>query len=149
MGLGAFDYKVKYTHDPLHKYSTKAFEYGINTAVVTTIDNYVRKQRLPRVDFIKLDVEGAELDVIKGASDVITRFKLILAVSVYHKIDHIWTIPQIITDIRKDYKFCLRYYMTSIDETPDIFDEELQKDLYKFTGNTKLFSFGECILFAR
>jgi FkbM family methyltransferase len=37
---------------------------------VTRLDDFVRESRIERVDFIKLDVEGAELSVLKGASDL-------------------------------------------------------------------------------
>jgi FkbM family methyltransferase len=36
--------------------------------VISTLDEYYRQGRLPRVDFIKLDVEGAELSVLRGAA---------------------------------------------------------------------------------
>ncbi len=34
---------------------------------LTTIDAFVRERRLPSIDFLKIDVEGAELDVLRGA----------------------------------------------------------------------------------
>jgi FkbM family methyltransferase len=40
---------------------------------VTSLDDWVRAQNLDRVDFIKLDVEGAELSVVKGASGLLRR----------------------------------------------------------------------------
>ncbi len=38
---------------------------------ITTLDRYVRQQRARRVDLVKVDVEGAELMVLKGATDLI------------------------------------------------------------------------------
>lgn len=48
----------------------------------TTLDAYCAKAGLVRVDFIKCDVEGAELLVLRGAKDTLTRFrpKLLLEV---------------------------------------------------------------------
>lgn len=40
-----------------------------------TIDNYVGNKDLKRLDLIKIDVEGAELMVIKGATETLKRFK--------------------------------------------------------------------------
>lgn len=36
---------------------------------VTTLDQWLSQHRISRVDFIKLDVEGAELDALKGAHE--------------------------------------------------------------------------------
>lgn len=38
----------------------------------TTLDEFVRDQAITKLDLIKIDVEGAELDVIKGAREVLT-----------------------------------------------------------------------------
>jgi len=40
---------------------------------VTTIDDFLRSAAVPRVDFIKLDVEGAELEVLRGANRLLRR----------------------------------------------------------------------------
>ena len=42
---------------------------------LTTIDKIVAELKLPRVDFIKMDIEGAEKPAIKGASNTIQRFR--------------------------------------------------------------------------
>ena len=149
LGLGAFRHTVKYTHDPNKMLITKEKESGTSSADVIDLDHYVREKCLHSVDFIKLDVEGAEIDVIKGAATVIARFKPILAVSVYHKIEHLWEIPKLIKNIRSDYEFCMRHFITSAEDAPILFNEKLLKDLYSVTGSAGFISFGECVLFAR
>jgi FkbM family methyltransferase len=47
----------------------------------TSIDQLVSDERLTRVDFIKMDVEGSELQVLLGARDVLRRFKPLLMVA--------------------------------------------------------------------
>ena len=60
------------------------------------------------VTFIKMDIEGAELDAIENSSDIIKNQSPILAVSVYHQIDHLWRILSLINNIKKDYSFFFR-----------------------------------------
>ena len=59
---------------------------------------------------IKMDIEGAELDVLYGAKETIRRYKPLLAVCVYHKRDDLLTIPQYIKSIVPEYKLFLRAY---------------------------------------
>ncbi|MEM3830129.1 MAG: FkbM family methyltransferase, partial [Conexivisphaerales archaeon] len=47
---------------------------GIEKVKVTTIDKFVQDQKLDRVDFIKMDIEGAELGALKGGQETIKRF---------------------------------------------------------------------------
>lgn len=55
------------------------------TIELTTIDHLVESLKLPRVDFIKFDIEGAELNALHGAKQVLKRWRPRLAVSSYHK----------------------------------------------------------------
>ena len=48
----------------------------------TSIDDFVKKRGLNRLDFIKIDTDGHELDVIIGAVDSITRFRPVIVFEV-------------------------------------------------------------------
>lgn len=74
------------------------------------LDTYVLKKNLPRVDYIKLDIEGAELDMLHGAAKTISRWKPKMAVSAYHKPEDLWTLANYIKSIRPDYEFKFRHY---------------------------------------
>jgi len=52
---------------------------------VTTVDFLAENLRLPRIDFIKMDIEGAELNALRGCRQVLKRWHPRLAVSSYHK----------------------------------------------------------------
>ncbi|WDC85739.1 FkbM family methyltransferase [Caloramator sp. mosi_1] len=58
--------------------------------------------------FIKMDIEGAEVEALLGAQDIIKECAPDLAISVYHKIEHMWEIPLLIKDINPNYKLYLR-----------------------------------------
>jgi len=60
--------------------------------------------------FIKMDIEGAEVDALYGARETILNFRPILAVCVYHQPDHLWEIPLLIASFCDDYHFFLRTY---------------------------------------
>jgi FkbM family methyltransferase len=55
------------------------------TIELTTIDALVGDLKLPRVDFIKIDIEGAEKNALLGAKQTLKRARPRLAVSSYHK----------------------------------------------------------------
>lgn len=80
---------------------------------INTIDNLINE----KVDFIKLDIEGAEQDAIEGAKQTIINHHPILAICIYHKAEDWYKVPQMVLDIREDYKVYIRHYMEGIFET--------------------------------
>lgn len=94
---------------------------GASTAQFVDLDSYVAQKNLPRVDYIKLDIEGAELDMLHGAAQTIKRFKPKMAVSAYHKIEDLWTLALYIKSLRPDYEFEFRHY--KIDGTDYILND--------------------------
>ena len=61
-----------------------------------------------RPTFIKLDIEGFEIDALDGGRETIRRHGPVLAVCVYHLQDHLWKIPLMIRAWRDDYALFLR-----------------------------------------
>ncbi|MBN2815942.1 MAG: FkbM family methyltransferase [Campylobacterales bacterium] len=86
---------------------------GNHTIYVDTIDNIVTQ----KVDYIKLDIEGAEQEAIKGARETIIKYKPILAVCIYHKAEDWYKIPKLVLEIYSGYKVYIRHYMEGIFET--------------------------------
>ena len=148
LGLGAFNHEAAYTHMK-NPGASKLDPNGTDTAQIVTLDSYVLEKDLPRVDFLKLDVEGAELDVLKGAAITIARFKPILALSAYHKWDDFWTLMNFVKSIRPDYEFAMRQFVISKDDGGHLFAEDTESRLNSFGLRTGLKTFGECVLFAR
>ena len=58
--------------------------------------------------FIKMDIEGAEIDTVLGATKTIEKFTPILALSAYHLPDHLWRLPLLVNNINGNYSFFLR-----------------------------------------
>lgn len=58
--------------------------------------------------FIKMDIEGAELSALHGATQTITKLKPKLAICLYHNDSDLWTIPLFIHSIVPEYKFYCR-----------------------------------------
>ncbi len=52
----------------------------------TTVDRRVAEYKLPRVDFIKIDAEGAELEILKGSTQTLSNNNLKLAIAAYHSL---------------------------------------------------------------
>ena len=147
IGLGSYKHDGHYN---LKGHSgNKLVENGSETVPVTTIDAYAREKNLPSVDFIKLDVEGAELDILKGAKTSIARYKPILAISAYHKWDDFWTLMNFIKSIRSDYEFAMRQSYETPEEEPARFDDVQLKYFLSLGLEPALRYWNECVLFAR
>jgi FkbM family methyltransferase len=68
-----------------------------------TVDEMVLQRNLARCDFIKMDVEGGERLVLKGATETIRRFRPCLSMAAYHYPDDAFVLPMIIREICPDY----------------------------------------------
>lgn len=77
------------------------------TVLMRSIDSLLNGDR---ATFIKMDIEGAELEALKGAKQTIMVYKPKLAISLYHKNEDIIEIPLWIHEIMPEYKFYLRHY---------------------------------------
>lgn len=90
-------------------------EMGKEVVSVVSIDEIVDPGE--RVTMIKMDVEGAELESLKGAKKTIQRDKPKLAICVYHKPEDIISIPLYIKEIVPEYKLYMRHHASKEDET--------------------------------
>ncbi len=71
---------------------------------LTTIDEIVRELGLGRVDYIKMDVEGAERAALEGAAGVIRKFRPRLTISLEHRYDDFHAIPEAVRRIHSGYR---------------------------------------------
>jgi FkbM family methyltransferase len=71
---------------------------------LTTIDKLVAELKLERVDFIKMDIEGAEKNALLGASQTLQRFHPRMSISSEHLSDDAQKIPELVSHIRAKYR---------------------------------------------
>lgn len=83
---------------------------------VVTIDNYCTENNISP-DFIKMDIEGAELSALKGGIETIKKFRSQLAISIYHSLEDFINIPQYLNENLEDYHFALGHYSPWLCET--------------------------------
>lgn len=120
---------------------------GALTAKFIDLDTYVARNNLPRVDYIKLDIEGTELEMLRGAAKTITRCKPKMAISAYHKWEDLWTLALYVKSLRPDYEFEFRHYR--IDCTDYLIDDD-ERAILKYFGLSYLVpTFCEMVLYCK
>lgn len=82
-----------------------------------SIDDFVEAYKLPTVDFIKMDIEGAELDALKGAINTIKKFRPKLAIAIYHSMHDFVQIPKWILNLDLGYELHLGHFTIHAEET--------------------------------
>ncbi|GAA4867894.1 hypothetical protein GCM10023310_54440 [Paenibacillus vulneris] len=90
---------------------------GAVTAETITIDDWAERYNIEKLDFIKMDIEGAEVRALNGAKRTIQRFKPKLAICLYHNDADFVTIPSLIDSFGVDYEFYLGHHTAAFPET--------------------------------
>lgn len=68
-----------------------------------TLDYFVEKNKIDRVDFIKVDVEGAERLLLKGAEGVLKEYSPKLSICTYHLPDDPVVLRELVLDANPKY----------------------------------------------
>lgn len=125
--ISKYSSKIKLENKGLYKQTGKVYFSSINDQGsciseartedfinVVSIDDYAANNK---ITFIKMDIEGAEIDAINGAVKTLKIEKPKLSVCLYHKINDLWEIPLLIKSIQPDYKIYLRQYAYTLFDT--------------------------------
>jgi len=83
-------------------------EHGTEPVSAYAIDTVVSEGLLPKVGFIKMDLEGAEVDALHGSVTTLATFKPRLAIAVYHELDNAKLARQVVLASRGDYVVMFR-----------------------------------------
>jgi FkbM family methyltransferase len=81
---------------------------------VTSIDEMLGENR---VSYIKMNIEGAEQEALKGAARAIRRCRPKLAISAYHRAADLWQIPALVRAIEPHYRLYFRQHDGGVIET--------------------------------
>lgn len=105
--LGGVSYEAKELHFTAGNNSGRFMENG-KICVKTFVIDHVPDCR--KATMIKMDIEGAELDALHGAENIIVNNKPLLAICIYHRKKDLLTIPEYIKSLVPEYRLFLRAY---------------------------------------
>ena len=99
---------LRFSGDDAGAYIAGNGENGEEVPAIT-LDEFCRSNNLPKVDFIKMDVEGAEHIALEGATRIIKQHRPKMAISTYHRAFDVISLPARILSIAP-YTFKLRHF---------------------------------------
>ncbi|MBC7851742.1 MAG: FkbM family methyltransferase [Chitinophagaceae bacterium] len=102
---------------PASKISLTPFDGQTGSTTTISIDDYVIDNNIDKVDFIKMDIEGAEMSALRGAIKTIKKFRPKLAIAIYHSMDDMADIPNWILDLDLGYDIFLDHFTIHAEET--------------------------------
>lgn len=76
----------------------------------TTLDKFVKEYNISKLDFIKVDIEGMERNLLAGAKETIKKFKPKIAICIYHLPDDPEVLGRIIKEFVPEYKIVKTQY---------------------------------------
>jgi len=93
--------------DSMSSMASHVQEAGETVIEADTIDNLLSGNR---ASLIKMDIEGAELEALKGARRTISQYKPKLAICAYHRASDLIRLPQYIKSLVPEYKLFFRIH---------------------------------------
>lgn len=113
-----------FSNGPGSKISMNEFIGYTGKTKTVAIDDYSNMSGLKKIDFIKMDIEGAEIKALYGAKETIKKFKPKLAIALYHSTTDFDIIPRFINELNLGYKFYLSHSTIYGEETMLFADPE-------------------------
>jgi len=90
--------------------ASRAAKEGKELVKLVKFDDYIPEEDRRQVTYIKLDIEGAEMEALIGMKETIAKYKPKLAVCLYHKPADLWELPLFIHQLNPDYKLYIRQH---------------------------------------
>lgn len=110
-GVAGDNRMIKYTE---RDEGSNLADGGETEGEIVTLDSILLDKE---IDFIKMDIEGAELEALEGAHQIIKEKVPKLAICIYHKPQDLWEIPLKIKELQPDYKIYIRHHTDLLNET--------------------------------
>lgn len=82
---------------------------------VIKLDTFLNEEQ--KVTYIKMDIEGSEVEALFGMVETIKKWKPKLAICIYHKPEHFWQIPLFIKNLVPEYKIYIRHHSQTTPQT--------------------------------
>lgn len=112
-GLGKCHQEMHFIVNETNSEGGRVAEEGGETIIIESIDECIKD----KVSFIKLDVEGFEMDTLHGAEKTIKSYKPTLTICLYHKAEDLYEIPSFIHSLVPEYKLYVRHHTKGVAET--------------------------------
>jgi FkbM family methyltransferase len=93
-------------------YSSKLDSNGDTLVDCIKFDDYLSESERNDISYIKLDIEGMELNALEGMKSTIQQFKPKLAIAIYHFTNHLWKVPLFVHQLNPTYKLYIRQHDT-------------------------------------
>ena len=90
---------------------------NIQNVDAVSIDEFVDEKKIQKVDFIKMDIEGSEMEALNGAIKTLSAHRPQLAISIYHGKKHLYEIPLFLDSVLENYIYKLGHYHPHYVET--------------------------------
>jgi hypothetical protein len=97
--------------------STESFKGSAGECLTLSIDDLVVQRGLEKIDFVKLDIEGAEMNALKGASKTIKKFRPKLAIALYHSVEDFERIPILLRELVPEYELYFSHCSINAEES--------------------------------
>ena len=108
LGVGKNNMPVHYdSNDMETKFEVQSNSNQVVNGRLVTLDSSLLNKR---VWYIKMDIEGSEMDALQGAEELIKMQKPVLGICIYHKFSDLWNIPLYIKSLVPEYRIYIRHH---------------------------------------
>jgi FkbM family methyltransferase len=99
---------LRFVHDPEHPGISRLSAEGSTEVQAVKIDDALATLGIEHVDFIKMDIEGAERHALAGAARTIQRSRPRMTICSYHLLDDVQVLPEVVFGILPEHKVLRR-----------------------------------------